>query len=288
MNALTPLPVSPNLKFRFDADIVGAWPAIAPRFTYDTGAVSYLPPSSSARALQLQVSQQRGAAGLENLEKQVAAHRVRSDKALLIRAAAHIKMGQPQEVSRCLTALEGNAHLAASLREAPAVPHAELMQAHFLWSVMHVAIEHGQGAALWPRLSALGLETLCIRDPERAGGLVQNAIKQGDLNTLNVLLDANLAMSSRGRTQLQACAEKLLATLTATGRNEALADADLMERVTVMQACYARAALSTEPFTPLTKALRPMLRLRPLATMRARWPFHSPNISLAPSSQSRP
>lgn len=226
------------------------WPAISPKYSYTTGTPSYLPLASGiaqARALATRV---QGEQALLDVAAQRAAGQLPVWQLDLAEASACLKAGQLPQAQTLLRALANEPQLSNSL-QAPALGvDAELLQAHGLWLLLHVAIETDNGPQIWPLLQACGLPTRFLCEPQLGSGALLNCLQHGDLACLQLLLRDGARLVRVDAANLQRSAQNSVATVLG-GNLDASQRAKLTKSLQTLQNGFLMLQLSEAAFAPL-------------------------------------
>lgn len=204
---------SPVLQRELPSDVRPIWPALVQQFDR-VSQYRLLSLSACVDAeTQRQVEAQEAAGLLPVIERAVADATIRPVYLYLTRAAAYIKLADATGARAHLRGFAGSPALKLSLEAPPVPPHQKLIAAHPLWLVMHVAIEAGLGTQLVGDVLDCGLRGRLAIEPELAAGLLLNALKYGDRDTLKLLLSEHIVLTPRARMRLDGDMENFVAEL---------------------------------------------------------------------------
>ena len=196
-----PMP-SPTLQRELPRDVIPFWPALVQQYDRvcharlldlalcDTGVTTRPVEAQQAQEALPVLAQARRSATVSLVYLELA------------QVAAHMKLGDVGQARAQLQAIAATPLLDASLA-APARPSfALVVGAHPLWLVMHVAIEAGVGPDIVADVFACGLRRRVALEPELAAGLLLNALKWGDIETLQRLQAEGLVLTPRAQSIL--------------------------------------------------------------------------------------
>jgi hypothetical protein len=256
MNPIDRIKPSATLANHFDGNHQAAWPAILPRYTYQVAPLWILPPGHAQRQILKEVSHRNALEGLAKLSGQADGPSPNRWSQTLIAMAAALKLGDSTQAIALAAKLPTLPGFEQSLEVPPLGTSAELMAAHFLWLVMHVAIEEGEAVQMWPVLSNLGLQTRVAQEPHLASGLLVNAICLGDVAAVQMFIAHGLHLTPEAQTGLTQEAQTMMTKLLKDAP-KIVDDERLAVGLPLLQACFRAAGLSEQIFTPMIIASAP-------------------------------
>lgn len=260
---------SPALQRELPQDVLPIWPALVQQFERVSQSTLMTLRNASSAEAQSYIEAQEAAATLPLIEQAFADASIDPMYLQLTAAAAFIKLGDLPRARAHLRAFAASPALTASLG-APARPaYARLIGAHPLWLLMHVAIEARLGPQLVQDVLASGLYRRLALEPELAAGLLLNALKHGDTETLAALQAARVALTPRARARLNIDSQEFIRELQ--GRAKRQAPLTPTEQQYVARRQQALALLDETPLARALTAAGPKVAEQPEVQTAAPW-----------------